>query len=182
MQQTGKHLRGQMIRTTVMLLRECNGKVSGFISYYDCIVFISFFFNNFFFIFWPFMALLIKKLKIWQETGRERGRVTRSKEVEPRSAAEPAEAHGTCALPTELNGAPHFIYFYDRFRSNREKLWKRWNHHVCFIEQFKVSRNDVETQKGSENETDDSHGSNSEHIYGNASKCFIIVLKVKVSL
>ena len=60
------------------------------------------------------MALLIGQLKIWQETGRERGEVTRSKRTWAGSQTQVrcrASAHGMHGLPTELNGAPMFCNF-----------------------------------------------------------------------
>ena len=56
------------------------------------------------------MALMIAHVKIWQETGGERGGVTRSKGTWAGSRTQVrcrASAHGTQGLPTELNGAPH---------------------------------------------------------------------------
>ena len=62
------------------------------------------------------MALLKGQLKIWQETGGERGEVTRSKATRAGSWTQAccrASAHGTRALPTELNCAPlYFIFFF----------------------------------------------------------------------
>ena len=65
------------------------------------------------YIYWPFMALLIEQLKIRRERGRERGGgMTCSKGTQARSRTQVrcrASAHGTCALPTELNGTPSLL-------------------------------------------------------------------------
>ena len=54
--------------------------------------------------FWPFLKV---QLKIWQETGGERGGVTRSKGTR---AGSRTQVHCR-ALPTELNGAPKTVFF-----------------------------------------------------------------------
>ena len=64
------------------------------------------------------LALLIEQLKTWQETGWERGGVTRSKgpqartRIQVRCSKDKASVHRMPALPSELDGAHLFCLLF----------------------------------------------------------------------